>query len=164
MLVSGKLTILGFYYHKTSSRNTMPGYGYTIIFSSETCDLSSDTKAVTQIIEKDSPQIKEINNVFKEGFADPRYDCQLDHLMLFAVSFWNMKKNIHYNGLYVISLSEINHPLFITNRALEQVLDSNHAIRVNDIYSKYRSFRYNKFYIGDYFYLDGSDNIVFHNA
>jgi hypothetical protein len=142
----------------------MPGYGYTIIFSSHTYDRSSDTTTVKQTIDKDSPKIKDINNVFKEGFKDPRYDCDLDHLMLFTVSFWNMKKNIHYNGLYVISLAEINHPLFISNRVLEHILDSNNTIRVNDIYSKYPSFRYNKFHSGDYFYLDDSDKIVFHNT
>jgi hypothetical protein len=162
MLFSDKMTILELYQHKTSSQITMPGYGYMIIFSSQTYDRSSDTNVVMQTIENDSPKIKEINNVFTEGFKDPRYDCGIDHLMLLAVSFWNMKKNIHYNGLYVISLIEITHPLFITNNALREVLDSNHVFCVNDIYCNYPSFRFNKFHVGDYFYLTENNDILFH--
>jgi hypothetical protein len=140
----------------------MPGYGYTVIFSSHTYDRSSDTTTVKQIIDKDSSQIKEINNVFTEGFKDPRYDCDLDQLMLFPVSFWNMKTNIHYNGLYVISLSEINHPLFITNSDLQELLDSDNVFRTNDIYCNYPSFRFNKFHVGDYFYLTDNNDILFY--
>jgi hypothetical protein len=81
--------------------------------------------------------------------------------MLFSVSFFNLKKRVHYNGMYIISLAEINHPLFNTNTALEKLLDSQHTIRGGDIYSAYPSFRFNKFHEGDYFYLDDSDKIVF---
>ncbi len=136
----------------------MTVYGYMSIFSSHTYDRSTGT----QIIENDSQKIKEINSILTEQFEDPRYECHLDQLMLFSVSFRNCKTGIYYNGLYVISLVEINHPLFITNSVLERVLDCNHAIRVNDIYSVYPSFRFDKFYTGDYFYLDESNKIVIH--
>jgi hypothetical protein len=128
----------------------MPGYGYTIIFSTSS----------KQVIPKESPNIQEINNVLRAQFDNPQYECQLDHLMLFSISFLNMKTRVRYNGLYVISLVEIRHPLFITNSALQQLLECQHNIRGNDIYSAYPSFRFDKFHVGDYFYVDDSDKIV----
>ncbi len=132
----------------------MPDYGYTIIFSTS----KRDTK---QVIAKDSKKIREINKVLREQFSNPAYSCHLDHLMLFAVSFWNIKTGVHYNGIYVISLAEIKHPLFITNVALQKVLDSPNSIRVNDIYCAYPSFRFNKFHEGDYFHVGDDNKIVF---
>jgi hypothetical protein len=132
----------------------MPRYGYTIIFSTSS----------KRLIRKESPKIQEINNVLRSQFDNPQYECQLDHLMLFSISFLNMKTRVRYNGLYVISLVEISHPLFITNSALRQLLDSQHEIRGNDIYSAYPSFRFDKFHVGDYFYLDDSDSIVINKA
>ena len=128
----------------------MPRYGYTIIFSTSS----------TRLIRKESPNIQEINNVLRAQFNNPQYECRLDHLMLFSISFLNMKTRVRYNGLYVISLVEINHHLFITNSALQQMLDSQHTIRANDIYSAYPSYRFDKFHVGDYFYVDDSDKIV----
>ena len=128
----------------------MPGYGYTIIFSTSS----------KQVIPKESPNIQEINNVLRAQFDNPQYECHLDHLMLFSISFLNMNTRVRYNGLYVISLVEISHPLFITNSALRQLLECQYEIRGNDIYSAYPSFRFDKFHVGDYFYVDGSDKIV----
>ncbi len=131
--------------------------GYTIIFSSSTREPSSEKK----IIDKDSPKIKEINSILRNHFKNLRYDCHLDELFLFSINFRNFKTGIDYNGMYVISLVEINHPLFITNSALEDLLDSNHTISTGDIRSVYPSFRFNKLYIGDYFSLNDSNTIVF---
>jgi hypothetical protein len=133
--------------------------GYTILFSSSTRKPSSEKN----IIDKDSPKIKEINSVLRDHFKHLRYDCHLDELMLFSVNFQNFKKGIYYNGMYVISLVEINHPLFITNSALEILLDSNHTISTGDIRSVVPSYRFNKLYIGDYFYLDESNTILFNS-
>jgi hypothetical protein len=132
----------------------MPGYGYTIIFS------TSKNEEVKQVIPGNSPKIQEINNVLRSQFNSPQYDCQLDHLMLFSISFFNMKNRTRYNGMYIISLAEINHRLFIKNSALQKLLDSQHEIRGADIYSAYPSFRFNKFHVGDYFSVDDSDRIV----
>ncbi len=139
----------------------MSGYGYTIIFSVSKYDEASDSRVVEGMISKDSQKIREINNVFRAQFNNTRYECHMDNLMLFSISFFNMKKRVRYNGMYVISLAEIKHPLFITNVALEKLLDSQHTIHTNDIYSAYPSFRFNKFHVGDYFSLDSSDKIVF---
>jgi hypothetical protein len=132
----------------------MPSYGYTIIFS------TLKNEEVKQLIRRDSPKIQEINNVLRSQFNSPQYDCHLDHLMLFSISFLNMKTRTRYNGMYIISLVEINHRLFITNSALQKLLDSQHEIRGGDIYSAYPSFRFDKFHVGDYFYVDDSDKII----
>lgn len=137
----------------------MPDNGYTIIFSTSKSGESSDN----QVIAKDSPQIKEINNIFRKQFSNSRYDCHLDHLMLFSVTFLNMKTDVYYNGIYVISLSEIKHSLFLTNVALQKVLDSRDPVRVNDIYCAYPSFRFNKFHEGDYFHIGDDNKIIFSN-
>ncbi len=138
----------------------MSGYGYTIIFSSSKYDKTCDKKIVTQLVNKQSPEIQEINGVLRKQFENPRYDCHLDHVMLFSIKFMNMNTRIYYDGLYVISVGEINHPLFITNEKLDKLLESNHKTQANDIYCTYPSFRFNKFHINDFFHLDDSNEIV----
>lgn len=141
----------------------MTTYGYTIIFSSSKYDTTIDQKIITQLINSQSPQIQEINNVMRKQFDNPQYECHLDHMMLFSVKFMNMKTRTYYNGLYIISLTEIKHPLFIDNNQLYKLLDSNHTITVNSIYCNYPSFRFNKFHFGDFFQIEQSNNIVINN-
>ena len=141
----------------------MPDYGYTIIFSTSKYDKVTDKESVTTVIDKTSPQIQEINNVLSEQFNKPRYECHLDQMMLFSITFRNCNTGIRYMGLYVISLAEITHPLFITNVQLQKVLDADYIIRSNDIYYSYPSFRFNKFHNGCHFHLDESNKIVINN-
>ncbi len=141
----------------------MATYGYTILFSSSKYDKTVDQQIVTQLIDSHSPQIQEINTILQQQFYDQRYDSHIDHLMLFSVKFMNIKTHTYYNGLYIISLAEIKHPLFIDNAKLEKLLDSNHRITVNSIYCNYPSFRFNKFYSGDFFQIEQSNNIVINN-
>ncbi len=135
----------------------MATFGYTIIFSSSTYDVNTKQATTKQIIDKQSRQINEINAILKQQFNNPRYECELDHLMLFNIRFYNMDKRITYHGLYVISLAEISNPLFITNTQLDKLLDSDRKTQINDIYCSYPSFRFNKFHTGDFFHIENSD-------
>ena len=138
----------------------MATYGYTLLFSTSTHDKITHQPIVKQLIDNKSSTIQKINTILRKQFDNPRYNCHLDHLMLFSIEFMNMNTREYYNGLYIISLAEIDNPLFINNNQLETLLDSNHKITVNDIYYTRPSFRFNKFHSGDFFHVDQSNQIV----
>ncbi len=134
----------------------MPDYGYTIIISEMYRD-SLGREITKNHINKDSPQINEINTILRKQFDMSRYDCHLDHLMLFSTKFTNFK--IHYKCIYVISLEQIEHKLFLNDQELHKLLDSSGYSIKSSVYSSYPSFRFNKFHIGDFFNLDDSNNV-----
>ncbi len=138
----------------------MATYGYTLLFSTSTHDKTTYQPIVKQLIDNKSSKIQQINTILRKQFDNQRYSSHLDHLMLFSIQFMNMNTRTYYNGLYIISLTEIDNPLFINNKQLEALLDSNHKITVNDIYSTRPSFRFNKFHSGDFFHLTESNDIV----
>ncbi len=138
----------------------MATYGYTILFSTSTFNKTTLQPIVKQLIDNKSSKIQNINSILRKQFDNQCYNSHLDHLMLFSVEFMNIDTRTHYSGLYIISLAEIDNPLFINNKQLETLLNSNHKITVNDIYCTHPSFRFNKFHSGDFFHLEQSNQIV----
>ncbi len=132
----------------------MPNYGYTVIIS------TNCIKQLSRNIQKGSPKIDEINDVLRHQLKNPRYECHLDHLMLFNVQFSNNNRDKFF-CIYVISLAPIEHPLFIKGPEMNKLLDRPATANISaDVYAYYPSFRFNNSHTGDFFHLGEYNTIV----
>ncbi len=139
----------------------MSSYGYAILIQS---NKRSDATVTTHI---GSKEVAVINTVLRAQYENKRYDCHLDHIMLYSIELQNFETRTSYKCLYVISLSKIENALFIpTNEVYTKfgIHDGGRSLSYKDIYSAYPSFRFNKFHTGDFFELNSSNAIVFNES
>ncbi len=104
--------------------------------------------------------IDKLNLVLKNHFNDKDYTCSIDHLMLFDGGYYMQKKT--YKILFVRSLSEIKHPLFLSMNEVNKVLKAtDYKVTSRLVYNSFPSVRFNKLYTGKYFDLDHDNKLVF---
>ncbi len=140
----------------------MSSYGYSILIQTiKRSDKKCDDTITTYI---GSKEVADINTVLRAQYDNERYNCHLDHIMLYSIELQNFNTRTSYKCLYIISLSKIEHPLFIpTNEVFKKfgIRDGGRSLSYMDIYNTYPSFRFNKFHVGNFFELDSSNAIVF---
>ncbi len=143
----------------------MSGYGYTIIvgkteYDMENEDVTSEQK-FTRLLNDSS--IKTITKVLTKNLKSKKYQCDLDHLMLFSTSFSNFSKWISFSCIYVISLEPIEHSLFLKDHDISSLIEDHQSvINKAGVYNSYASHRFNNSHQGDFFHLDEENNIVIH--
>jgi hypothetical protein len=130
--------------------------GYTIpIFSKDA------NGKITSLI--NPKNIDVVNQVLAKNLTEPRYQSHLDHLMLFSTTFMNMEKRIWFHCIYVISLTKIEHKLFLKDSVINKMIESsNNDINKAGVYSVYPSFRFDNRHQGAFFSLSAENEIVIH--
>jgi hypothetical protein len=141
----------------------MPEYYYGIFISNtkyNNPDNLNDRTTKHFINNTQTSLIDKLNNVLKSHFNNTDYTCNIDHLMLFDGGYYMQKKT--YKILFVRSLAEIKHPLFLSMNEVNKVLKATDCkVTSRLVYDSFPSVRFNKLYTGKYFDLDHDNKLVF---
>jgi hypothetical protein len=136
----------------------MTDFAYGIIVSYTIPDLETgdeNAKIITPILTQND--MHTINTVLRTQFQSPRYQCHLDHLMLFNVNIYQRGEDISI--LYIRSLAKIDHPLFIPSDILGTKLKICHPMSFRDVYSAFPRYAFDNMFRGNFVTLDHNDNI-----
>jgi hypothetical protein len=144
----------------------MSQFGYTIVCAKTEYNMNDTNsekpeKTFTKILDDSSMSV--VTKVLTENLTGKSYECDLDHLMLFATSFTNFNKWIAFSCVYVISLEPIEHPLFLKDNEFNALLENKHSgINRLGVYNAYASHRFSNNHQGDFFHMNDENKIVIH--